>query len=42
MNRPATVKEQRFDMMAFGKYLSALLLFGLNGIVCQPYCAEQL
>ena len=33
MYRSSPVKGQRLDMMAFGKYISALLLFGLNGIV---------
>lgn len=33
MTRPEAIKGQGSDMMALGKYLSALLLFGLNGIV---------
>lgn len=33
MDRPEATKGKRLDMMAFCKYLSALLLFGLNGIV---------
>lgn len=33
MDRTATTKGQGLDLTAFGKYLSALLLFGLNGIV---------
>lgn len=33
MKRPATVKRNKLDLKAFSKYLSALLLFGLNGIV---------